>query len=141
CLAGWEGSAHDTRVLSDALTRPNGFRVRRGTYYLGDAGYRNAEGFLVPFRQQRYHLSEWGTLRPNTPKEYYNMKHSSARNVIERTFGVLKKKWAILRDTTWFNPDSVAQIVNACCLLHNFILREQRIHKQPSSFVELEPQI
>ncbi|CAN0859968.1 hypothetical protein LINGRAHAP2_LOCUS7812, partial [Linum grandiflorum] len=65
CLAGWESSAHDTRVLSDALTRPNGFRVRRGTYYLGDAGYRNAEGFLVPFRQQRYHLSEWGTLRPN----------------------------------------------------------------------------
>ncbi|CAN0860620.1 hypothetical protein LINGRAHAP2_LOCUS7986 [Linum grandiflorum] len=30
CLVGWEGSTHDRRVLSDALTRPNGFRVRRG---------------------------------------------------------------------------------------------------------------
>ncbi|CAN0913549.1 hypothetical protein LINGRAHAP2_LOCUS28001 [Linum grandiflorum] len=29
CLDGWEGSAHDTRVLLDALTRPNGFKVRK----------------------------------------------------------------------------------------------------------------
>lgn len=29
-LAGWEGSAHDSRVLSDALSRPNGFRIPEG---------------------------------------------------------------------------------------------------------------
>ncbi|CAN1845078.1 hypothetical protein LINPERHAP1_LOCUS37709 [Linum perenne] len=29
-LAGWEGSAHDSRVLRDALSRPNGFRVPTG---------------------------------------------------------------------------------------------------------------
>ncbi|CAN1248939.1 hypothetical protein LINPERPRIM_LOCUS6931, partial [Linum perenne] len=27
CLAGWEGSAHDARVLRDALARPNGLKV------------------------------------------------------------------------------------------------------------------
>ncbi|CAN0876400.1 hypothetical protein LINGRAHAP2_LOCUS11294 [Linum grandiflorum] len=27
CLAGWEGSAHDSRVLKDALSRPNGLKV------------------------------------------------------------------------------------------------------------------
>ncbi|CAI0547486.1 unnamed protein product, partial [Linum tenue] len=27
CLAGWEGSAHDGKVLRDALLRPNGLRV------------------------------------------------------------------------------------------------------------------
>ncbi|CAN1785550.1 hypothetical protein LINPERHAP1_LOCUS16910, partial [Linum perenne] len=27
CLAGWEGSAHDSKVLRDALSRPGGFRV------------------------------------------------------------------------------------------------------------------
>ncbi|CAN0858335.1 Putative nuclease HARBI1 [Linum grandiflorum] len=84
-----------------------------------------------------YHLDSNGTilvsgehLDQTHPHKYYNMKHSSARNVIERTFRVLKKKWAILRDTTWFSPDLVAQIVNACCLLHNFILQEQRIQKK-----------
>ncbi|CAL1366967.1 unnamed protein product [Linum trigynum] len=34
CLAGWEGSAHDGKVLRDALLRPNGLRVPKGTYYL-----------------------------------------------------------------------------------------------------------
>ncbi|KAH1097848.1 hypothetical protein J1N35_014769, partial [Gossypium stocksii] len=26
-LAGWEGSAHDSRILSDALSRPRGLRI------------------------------------------------------------------------------------------------------------------
>ncbi|CAN1825636.1 Putative nuclease HARBI1, partial [Linum perenne] len=124
CLSGWEGSAHDARVLRDALSRPLGLKVPTGSYFLCDAGYANCEGFLTPFRGQRYHLKEWGNNRPNTPEEYYNMKHSSARNVIERTFGLLKMRWAILRDTTWFSPDVVSRIVHACCLLHNFIRQE-----------------
>ncbi len=33
-LPGWEGSAHDVRVLRNALSRPNGFRVPRGNLYL-----------------------------------------------------------------------------------------------------------
>ncbi|CAN1787788.1 hypothetical protein LINPERHAP1_LOCUS17795, partial [Linum perenne] len=98
CSAGWEGSAHDGRVLRDALSRPNGFRVPRGNYYLCDAGYANSEGFLTPLRGQRYHLTEWGSNRPRTAEEYYNMKHSKARNCIERAFGIIKMRWAILRD-------------------------------------------
>ncbi|CAN1243190.1 hypothetical protein LINPERPRIM_LOCUS5588 [Linum perenne] len=30
CLAGWEGSTHDARVLRDALCRPNGLKVPKG---------------------------------------------------------------------------------------------------------------
>ena len=29
-LPGWEGSAHDGRVLRDAISRPNGLKVPRG---------------------------------------------------------------------------------------------------------------
>lgn len=29
-LAGWEGSAHDSLVLRDALERPNGLKVPEG---------------------------------------------------------------------------------------------------------------
>ncbi|KAA0035868.1 retrotransposon protein [Cucumis melo var. makuwa] len=45
-LAGWEGSAADSRILCDALSRPNGLKVPKGYYYLVDVGYPNAEGFL-----------------------------------------------------------------------------------------------
>ncbi|CAL1352453.1 unnamed protein product [Linum trigynum] len=124
-LAGWEGSAHDSRVLKDALTRPNGLTLPEGCFYLCDAGYANSPGFLTPYRGQRYHLKEWGANPPLTAEEYYNMKHASARNVIERIFGVLKMRWCILRNATWFTPKEVARIVVACCILHNFIKKEQ----------------
>ncbi|CAN1305147.1 Protein ALP1-like [Linum perenne] len=127
CLAGWEGSAHDSKVLRDALSRPGGFRVPEvtlhavGKYYLCDAGYTNAKGFLAPYRGQRYHLTEWGGNRPRTAEEYFNMKHSKARNVIEKAFDILKMRWAFLRDTSWYSPRMVGFFFCACCLLHNYI--------------------
>ena len=29
-LVGWEGSAHDSRVLGDALSRPSGLKIPKG---------------------------------------------------------------------------------------------------------------
>ncbi|XVF07196.1 hypothetical protein REPUB_Repub06bG0117700 [Reevesia pubescens] len=58
-LPGWEGSAADSRVLRDAISKRNGLKVPKGFYYLCDAGYTNGEGFLTPYRGQRYHLNEW----------------------------------------------------------------------------------
>jgi hypothetical protein len=29
-LAGWEGSAHDSQVLADALSRPSGLKIPEG---------------------------------------------------------------------------------------------------------------
>ncbi|KAA0042481.1 putative nuclease HARBI1 [Cucumis melo var. makuwa] len=49
------------------------------------SGYPNAEGFLASYRGQRYHLQECrgvGNALTNA-KVYFNMKHSSTRNVIE----------------------------------------------------------
>ncbi|KAA0059130.1 putative nuclease HARBI1 [Cucumis melo var. makuwa] len=54
-LVGWEGSAEDSRILHNAISRPNGLKVPKGYYYLVDAGYQNAEGFLAPYRGQRYY--------------------------------------------------------------------------------------
>ncbi|XP_050230424.1 protein ALP1-like [Mercurialis annua] len=123
-LPGWEGSAHDGRVLRDAISRPNGLKIPQGCYYLVDAGYTNGEGFLAPYRGQRYHLDEWrGDRQPQTAEEYFNMKHSRARNVIERCFGVLKGKWSILRSCSYYPIKTQGRIILACCLLHNLIRR------------------
>ncbi|KAK9289308.1 hypothetical protein L1049_007463 [Liquidambar formosana] len=94
-LPSWEGSATNLRVLRDAVSRRHGLKVHRGCYYLVDAGYPNGEGFLAPYRGQRYHLNNWKTdHQPTTSQEFFNMKHSSARNVIERCFGLLKR-WMV----------------------------------------------
>ncbi|KAL8513578.1 hypothetical protein ACS0TY_012885 [Phlomoides rotata] len=87
-LPGWEGSAADCRVLCDAVIRPYGLKVPKGNYYLCDNEYANSEGFLVPYKGFMYHLKEWGpsTQIPFNHQEHFNMKHTRARNVIERAF-------------------------------------------------------
>ncbi|XP_061357908.1 protein ALP1-like [Gastrolobium bilobum] len=124
-LPGWEGSAADSRVLRDAISRTNGLRVPKEFYYLCDVGYMNGEGFLAPYRGQRYHLSEWRQgAHPTTPQKFFNMKHSSARNAIERCFGMLKGRWAIIRSKSFYPVKTQCRIITACCLLHNHIRRE-----------------
>ncbi|KAA0066023.1 putative nuclease HARBI1 [Cucumis melo var. makuwa] len=86
----------------------------------------NREGFLAPYRGQRYHLQEWRGAEnaPSTSKEFFNMKHLSARNVIERAFNVLKGRWAILRGKSYYLVEVQCRTIVACCLLHNLINRE-----------------
>ncbi|XP_068329696.1 protein ANTAGONIST OF LIKE HETEROCHROMATIN PROTEIN 1-like [Pyrus communis] len=122
-LSGWEGLATDSRVLGDAVTRANGLKVPTGTYYLVDSGYTNGEGFLALYRGTRYHLQEWenNSRAPRNHEEYFNMKHSRARNVIERCFGLLKRRWAILRSPSHYPIKIQGRMITACSLLHNFI--------------------
>ncbi|GJU73783.1 ALP1-like protein [Tanacetum coccineum] len=129
-LPGWEGSAHDGRVLRDAISRPDGLKIPQGCYYLVDAGYCNAPGFLAPFRGQRYHLNEFHGHRPQSAAEYFNMKHSKARNVIERCFGLLKGRWKILASPSFFPIATQVRIILACCLLHNLIRKYMRVDPQ-----------
>jgi hypothetical protein len=58
-LSGWEGSAHDGRVLKDALSKD--LFIPEGRFYLGDAGYGLSYQVLTPYRRVRYHLREQGS--------------------------------------------------------------------------------
>ena len=95
-------------------------------YYLVDSGYPNRKGFLAPYRNTRYHIPEFQNVGPRGRNEIFNSLHSFLRNVIERAFGVLKKRWALLQKFSNFSfPDQV-KIVIAAIALHNFII-EQRL--------------
>ncbi|TYK24224.1 retrotransposon protein [Cucumis melo var. makuwa] len=89
-------------------------------------GYKCQRGFLAPYRGQRYHLQEWrgAANAPTNPKEYFNMKYSSARNVIEHALGVLKGRWAILHGKSYYPLQVQCPTILACALLHNLINRE-----------------
>ncbi|KAL8523653.1 hypothetical protein ACS0TY_013574 [Phlomoides rotata] len=128
-LPGWEGSASDARVLRDSVNRVNGLKVPVGNYYLCDNGYANSLGFLSPYRGVRYHLSEWGPQsdRPTNAQEHYNMRHTRARNVIERAFGIMKMRWGILRSASFYPIRTQIRLIMACFLLHNFIRNEMPI--------------
>ncbi|RZC86733.1 hypothetical protein C5167_030077 [Papaver somniferum] len=86
-LAGWEGSAADSRILDSSLTRCHRLIVPEGKFYLADAGFANMPQFITPYRGVRYHLKEFGGNRPKCAKELFNLRHASLRNAIERAIG------------------------------------------------------
>jgi hypothetical protein len=93
-----------------------------GKYYVVDAGYPNRDGYLAPYKGQRYHVPEWRNgPPPNGEQELFNHLHSSLRNVVERTFGVWKMKWRILLKMPTYPMDKQKMIVAATMCLHNFI--------------------
>ena len=49
---------------------------------------------------------------------------ASLRNVIERAFGVLKKRFSIIAggSETHYPVDTMSLIIIACCILHNFLM-------------------
>ena len=113
---GWEGSATDGQVYESALQ--DGLNIPQGKYYLADAGFPSCEELLIPYCKVRYHLAEWGRAnvryvsiydrhpynynnndyyRPANKEELYNLRHASARNVVEHIFwSSLKGRFQIL---------------------------------------------
>ena len=59
--------------------------------------------------------------RPANKQELFNLRRASARNVIERIFGVLKRKFRILLLAPEYSLETQARIPTALCALHNFI--------------------
>jgi hypothetical protein len=124
-VAGWPGSTHDTHIWRDTLL--NKYKDEfphppQGKYYLVDSGYPNRKGYLAPYKGQRYHIPEFQNgSQPIGFKELFNHAHSSLRNVIERSFGVLKMKWRILLNVPSYSMEKETNIIIAYMALHNFI--------------------
>ncbi|CAD6202911.1 unnamed protein product [Miscanthus lutarioriparius] len=122
--SGWEGSASDAGVLRSALGK--GFTVPAGKFYLVDGGYANTPSFLAPYRGVKYHLSEFrrrGQRRNAYAnyKELFNHRHAILRNHIERAFGVLKKRFPILKVGTHYPIESQVMIPASAAVFHNII--------------------
>ncbi|KAJ1100223.1 hypothetical protein NDU88_005310 [Pleurodeles waltl] len=82
-----------------------------------DSGYPNLSWLLTPVRNPR-----------TRAEECYNEAHGRTRQIIERTFGLLKARFRCLHMTggsLFYSPKKVCQIIVACCMLHNLALQRQ----------------
>ncbi|KAK5785457.1 hypothetical protein PVK06_040046 [Gossypium arboreum] len=93
-LVGWDGSAHDSRILSDALSRPIRLTISK----------------------------EFSDQGPENAKELFNLRHSSLRITIERLFGILKKRFRVLDAEPFWKFQTQVDIVLACYIIHNHIM-------------------
>jgi hypothetical protein len=74
-------------------------------------------------------------LRPQNAEELFNLRHASARNVIERIFGVCKKRFKIMAHGCQYTIEIQISTVTVMCFIHNFIRS-----KDPNGLDEEFPQ-
>lgn len=81
----------------------------------GDSGYPLRNIMMTPILNAA----------PNTPEAYYTNIHVRARNIIERTIGLLKARFRCLlvHRVLHYSPEVAGSIVNACVILHNICNR------------------
>ena len=90
--------------------------VATSYFILGDGIYPHRSSLLVPFKG-----TKWRPLRP-CEKEF-NYRHSSARQVVEHTFGILKGRWRILKRPLKYGLAESVEIIFCCAILHNICVR------------------
>ena len=84
-------------------------------YYLADEIYPNWSTFvkIIP--------------RPlGAKRKYFTSKQESARKDVERAFGVLQSRFAIVRGLVrYWDEETLANIMKACIIMHNMIIEDE----------------
>jgi len=107
----WPGSEHDSRILQNSRIF---MRYRQGQLndiLVGDAGYPSLPFLLTPINN------------PVTDEEIsYNIIHGKTRRIVERTFGIWKRRFPCLSRGLSTKLITSTTIIVACAVLHNLSL-------------------
>ena len=115
-VARWPGSTHDAKIFHESNLKQRFENGKIPGILLGDNGYPCLHYLLTPL------------LNPQTQAErHYNKAHKATRNVIERTFGILKRRYPCLHFPLRTSLQNSYAIIIAVCVLHNIVIlhREQ----------------
>ena len=109
---GWAGSNHDWSVFQKTEIGKKFLHGKFKPYKLiGNATYPMRPCFILPFKGSKSGLSR--------EKQYWNFIQSSTMMVVERAFGILKRRWQILLKRIDIPLHNVPDVVIACICLHN----------------------
>ena len=107
-VARWPGSVHDSTIFDNSHLRVQLEDSAQEGYLVGDGGY--------PCR--RYLLTS--VVNPTTNAERsYNAAHISARNCIERTNGIIKRRFPALKYGLRITVDHALAVIVAAVVMQN----------------------
>lgn len=116
-VADWPGRIHDLRILNESgIYQQFQDGMFGNRILLGDQGYALSRWLFTPVVRAQL-----------TPHERrFNGAHKSARNSIERMYGVLKRRWACLRGLRC-KTQKAAWVIMTSAVLHNYAI----LHHEP----------
>ena len=114
---GNPGSTHDATVLRTSdLFENSDTKIPAGSYILGDSAFPIMGWLITPFR-------DCGNLTQQ--QKLFNKVHSQCRQVIERTFGMLKCRFRRLLRFESSDMNLLVDSVLSACVLHNLCILER----------------
>lgn len=115
-FVGYPGSVHDTRVLKNSPFYLAGQYPPTGYFLLGDGGYPCLDSpiaLITPYKEPVI-----GAVQGR-----FNFRHSRARSIVERSFGIMKTRWrSTLFKALEVRPAFAPLVIATCAFLHNVCL-------------------
>lgn len=114
-VARWPGSAHDAHIFrSSAIGHKFENKHYGNCIIVGDSGYPVKPYLMTPLRQTR-----------NLPENLYNESLIRTRNVVERSYGVWKKRFPGLALRLRLKKETIQAVIVATAVLHNIACEER----------------
>lgn len=108
----WPGSVHDQTIFNNSNLKRQFQNGQYGNYILvGDSGYRIEKYLMIKLENT------------NTPAEnLYNESIIRTRNVVERQYGVWKRRFPILSEGIRLGVETAMTVIVATAVLHNIAI-------------------
>ncbi|XP_050063025.1 putative nuclease HARBI1, partial [Aphis gossypii] len=124
----WSGSTHDSTIFSNSkIYQDLHFTKKWGnSLIVADYGYANTDHVVTPF------------LNPQLgPENVYNESQIRTRNLVERTYGVWKRRFPILSLGLRFQAHKMQSVIIACSVLHNIAIDKNDQIPYDNSVIQL----
>lgn len=116
-VARWPGSTHDQTIFINSSIHQRFERGDFGRYFLiGDSGYGNTRFLATPFTAANVNM------RMDRAAQNYNRSIISTRNVVERQYGLWKRRFPALAYGLRLKTVNCQKVIVACAVLHNLAI-------------------
>ena len=124
-VARWPGSVHDSTIFDNSHVRAKMEAGNLNGYLVGDGGYACRSYLITPL------------LTPTTTAERaYNTSQIAARNCIERTNEILKRRFPCLKYGLRLKMENILPVIVATVVLHNIAIITQDIEPEDDDLLE-----
>lgn len=111
-VARWPGATNDRLIFNNSrLKAALDQGIFGNSFILGDSGYTLSEHVLIPVQEPR-----------TRGENLYNESHIRTRNIVERQYGIWKRRFQVLRLEIRLKLETTLAVIVATAVLHNVAL-------------------